>query len=89
MIQIKVHAFKKINEISQKIEWVLVTFNPKLLGNFVDELMAESRETYLQSWFNFSPVINPVIKKDPQLTKNLQNTYFFTFKSFYKTSSFL
>ena len=79
MIQIKVHAFKKINEISQKIEWVLVTFNPKLLGNFVDELMAESRETYLQSWFNFSPIYQSCNKKRPTTNKKSSEYLLFYF----------
>ena len=54
MIQIKVHAFKKINEISQIMEWVFIISTPKLIGNFVYELIAESRETWLQCWFNSS-----------------------------------
>ena len=45
MIQVKVHVFKKINEISQIMEWVFIISTPKLIGNFVYELIAESRET--------------------------------------------
>ena len=77
MTQVRVQVFIKINEIFQILEWVLIAyFKSKITHKLCWWIIQAERHTYKGD----SILVTFCRKKDPQLTKNLQNTYLFYFQ---------